>query len=204
MAEDRTQRYFRGKYGESRETRFAGRIPQRANCGDGFFQPCHWFRPLDAVGLVAFTFPHTDTEDGTASGKQMQSRGSLRRDRWIAATCVGHAHAKSQPAESVSGSEVSKHRPRFKDGVNLGHQFRRRRRDTRVSRSTAAGTSSDGRRPNTSRRPSRRQSGNPPAAARSAKYASSRSHRGCRNEIRPHSPLISRWQRCYAELACSC
>jgi hypothetical protein len=54
----------------------------------------------------------------------MQSRGGLRGGRWIAATGVGDAHAESQSAHPVAGGEVSEHRPRFKDGVNVWHQFR--------------------------------------------------------------------------------
>jgi hypothetical protein len=49
------------------------------------------------AGFVAFAFADTDTEDGAAPGKQMQSRGGLRRDRGIAATGVGdHTPSRSR------------------------------------------------------------------------------------------------------------
>ncbi len=74
--------------------------------------------------MVAFAFPGPYAQYRPATGQQIQGRGGLRGDRWIAATSIGHTNTKPQPPQPVPGGKVSEHRPRFQVGVDLRYQFR--------------------------------------------------------------------------------
>ena len=96
-------------------------VPQRPDGGDGFFEPCHRLGPIHTKRFVVFPFAGADTQDCASPGKQMQSCGRLRGDRGIAPTGIGRPDTKMQPPEAVSGGQMPEHRPRFKNGVDLGN-----------------------------------------------------------------------------------
>jgi hypothetical protein len=69
----------------------AAGVPQGADGGQGFFQPCHRLGPLHAVGFVAFSLARSDSQDCPSAGEQMQRCGCLSGDRGVASTGVGDA-----------------------------------------------------------------------------------------------------------------
>src|SRR6202011_4645718 len=77
----------------------------------------------NAIGFVAFALADAHAEDGAAPTYQVQRRGGLRRDRGIAATGVGDAHAEAYPRKAAAGREMPEQCPWLETGVDLRREF---------------------------------------------------------------------------------